>query len=196
MPLKKPFKIRFSFLQMFKIFIAAFLLIMLSFMFLFVGFTQDPEGKISMKLMLISLQIVGGLSLLLFVPLIMYLFFSIITMKPGFIISEEGITDKSQLYSAGFIKWDEIKKLSVGSKHTVAFLSIDLYDSDLILNRAGFFKRFFLRANEFLTSNKVQVDFSRLAINSDELVKQLSLYSNNRFNAETITETNVAEWKI
>ena|SRR5690625_474384 len=192
----KTFKVRFKFLQMFKIFVAASLLIILSLLFIFFGFILDPEGELVKKIFLIVLQIAGVFSLLFFVPLVLYLFFSIITMRPGFIISEEGITDKSQLYAAGFMKWEDIEKMTIGDKHTVTFLSIDLHNPNLILDRAGFIKRLFLKSSEFLSSNQVQVDLSRLAITADELVKQLSLYSRGKFNEETITETKVEEWNI
>jgi len=192
----KPFKIRFKTLQMLKIFAGASMLIILSLIFIFAGFIQDPEGELGKKIFLIALQIFGGFSLLFFVPLVLYLFFSIITRRPGFIISEKGITDKSQLYAAGFMKWEDIEKMTIGDKHTVTFLSIDLHNPNLILDRAGFIKRLFLKSSEFLSSNQVQVDLSRLAITADELVKQLSLYSRGKFNEETITETKVEEWNI
>lgn len=184
-----PYKIHFKPRHMIKIFFYSLLLVPPCIVFVLIGFTQDG-------LFILFVQLIGVLGLLFFIPILIYLFYALITRRPAFIISEEGITDKSQLYGTGFMKWEDVKKITLGGKYTVTYLSIEMHDPTILKSQTIGLKRWYLSVNEFLTAVQTQVDISRLEIDEAEIIVLLSTYSNGKFNAENITETNVDEWLI
>lgn len=184
-----PLKVRFKFLQMVKIFFSGSMLILLCLVLFSFGFIEDHKA-------LIFIQIFAVIGLLFFVPIMFFLFIAFITKRPALIISEEGLIDQSQLYGVGLIKWDDIETITIGEKFGISFLTIDTYNPDLLINRTKGIKRIYLHLNEFLANTAGQIDISRLAITEQELIKSFQFFSNGRFNAENITETNTEKWRI
>ncbi len=188
--MKTPLKIGFEFTQLIKIFGGGgCMLLPLCSVFILFGFILN--GWVA-----IFIALFGCLGLVFFVPLLFFLLIALITQKPALIISEEGMQDNSQLYGGGFIKWEEIEKMTVGNKHTIDWLSIELYDVDLLVNRSNPMKRMYLRTTEFLASTSMQIDMTRLNISGPKLLEAIEEYSNGRFNDDNITASNVDEWSV
>lgn len=183
------YKVHFKPRQVLKIFFYSMLLLPVCFVLISVGFTQDG-------IFAYFFTVIGLLGLLFFLPLLFYLFIAVITRRPAFIFSKEGITDKSQLYGSGFMKWEDIKKITIGGKHTITYLSIEMYEPEVLKKQSSGLKRLYLWVNKSLTAVQTQVDVSRLEISEANLILLLSKYSNGKFNAENITETNVDEWLV
>ncbi|MUV38228.1 hypothetical protein JNUCC1_02064 [Lentibacillus sp. JNUCC-1] len=177
----EPFKVRFKFTQMLKIFWYGSMLTVVCTILFSIGFVEDGGG-------VIIFQLIGALGLLFFIPLLIFLFFAWVLRRAAFIISEEGITDKTQLYSSGLVKWNEIERMTIGCRHEVTFLTVELYHSDVFREKANPTKRLYFSLTETLSSEQIQIDVSRLAISEEDLISQFEKYSKGRFNRENITE--------
>lgn len=165
------------------------MLCILCLLFIFFGF-------IKLHLFLIFAQLFGVIGFLYFAPILVYLLGAVLINKPGCIVSEEGITDQSQLYGSGFIRWDDIEKITIGNKHTVDFLSIHLREPENLIQNANPIKRQVLKLTAFLGFTTTIIDVSRLQISGPDLLISIEQYSNGRFFADEIPETNVDDWKV
>lgn len=94
--------------------------------------------------------------------------------RPGLIIDEDGIVDRSNAVSAGRLHWDEITGLKVSTIMGQRFLVIELADPRKCLERWGFFKRMMNAVNMKITGSPVNIASNSLRIDFDELVQVLT----------------------
>lgn len=184
--LRIPFKLK----QLMKvIFVAGPSLIIMGLVFISIGFTNP--GFLSKLVTLFGIFV-----LLFFVPHIVFLIFAILSARPGLILSKEGITDQSQTYTAGFIKWNDIEKISTAHKHEIHFFSIHLHEPELQLQKVNPITRMMLKFTAYLGSSAVTIDATRLKVSGAELLTWIEHYSNGKFLADEIPESDTTEWKV
>jgi len=113
-------------------------------------------------------KLIGYLSLLLFIPSVLYLLYRLSDNSPKIILDSSGITDRSSATSAGFIPWKEIKEFQPKKVHSVSLLGIVLKDSDYFLKSLTPFSRFMNKLNGRLYSSSFLISTDTLEIDFEE----------------------------
>lgn len=114
------------------------------------------------------------------VPLFLWLFlhtwFRMSFPKPLVILDPEGIIDQSSAFSAGFIPWQEIKKifpLTVGKQH---FLSVELNEPQLYLSKSKGLKQLMIKMNMQVGHAPIKIAGSMMSITMEELEIKIKNY--------------------
>lgn len=102
---------------------------------------------------------------------------SLLNASPGLIISDEGLTDKSNPLSLGFIPWSAVRALETRQIHKDSnqkILYLILLTPEKYILRCPFWKRLLLRlavkvgpSPVGITSTGLDIDFEQLAVLAD-----------------------------
>jgi len=105
-----------------------------------------------------------------------YFSYRLLSPKPAVIISDEGIFDNSSMVSAGMLKWEEISYIFTYDFMGQHFLGIVPVESEAVIGRLPYFKRFFLSMNELWGTPPISISETILPVSVDELLEQISEY--------------------
>ena len=96
--------------------------------------------------------------------------------KPGFILSNTGITDNSSGFSAGFVAWNEIIGFDVYQTHNQKMLVVLLKNPEKYIEIGSSIRRTLIKASYKMSGSPVVITSSSLKINFDELLKSCNEY--------------------
>ena len=106
--------------------------------------------------------------------------------KPALIITDDGLFDNSSGLSAGFIRWQDIKKLNVTRTGNQASLVIILKKPEKYIEReTNFLKKAAMRINNKMSGSPVHIPLSYLDIDWPTLSE---LIANKRFPQKPSTQ--------
>lgn len=121
-------------------------------------------------------ELVGYLSLAIFVPLLLYFVYRLSYDSPAIILDAAGLTDNSSATSPGFIPWDQIEGFQVKTIHSTPILGIVLRDSELFFKSANPVSRFFHRLNRKVYKTSYMISTTALKIDFEEFEKLARSY--------------------
>lgn len=120
-------------------------------------------------------KVVGYLSILFFGILGIYFFSKMFDRKPAIILDSLGLDDRSGIYPAGFILWQDLESVSIIKIHKHKLIMLQLKDAQTyIQNQRGFIRRFFLKYNYKLYGSPVAISSNALNISIYDLYEQLN----------------------
>jgi hypothetical protein len=90
---------------------------------------------------------------------------------PGLIVDENGITDRSNATSVGFIDWNDVTGVTVEQVMTTRFLLIHVQNPHHYIEKAGSFRRRLLAANFRRYGTPISITSNTLAYDTDKLAR-------------------------
>ncbi|MGF7047030.1 hypothetical protein J2T13_001532 [Paenibacillus sp. DS2015] len=138
-----------SILKMLGLTLGAMMFVVIGMVLMKYGGTEDFGG--------IKVTLVGGLSIVVFGPCMVYFIYRLFNLKPMLIINEEGIMDTSSLISAGELKWSEIQEIKVYQFMGQKFIGIQLYDLEAFLSQKSSFKRVLMKINARMVKSPINI---------------------------------------
>jgi hypothetical protein len=144
-----------------------------SLTFVFIGtlFILNPEKYISIVAPRKEFIFFGGLAAVLFFGICAIFFvLKLFDSKPGIVINSKGFLDNSSTVSAGFVKWDDIERLSIMKVRKTKLILIHVKNPNDYINRqTNWFKKNLMKYNFnnyetplSLTSNGLKCQFDEL----------------------------------
>ena len=103
-----------------------------------------------------------------------YASFKIFDSRPGLIIDSQGIVDNSSAVAAGRIFWHEINGLKISDIAGQRFITIEVVDAKIFVERGGFLRRTLNAVNTKMTGSPLSISSNSLRVNFDQLVFQLT----------------------
>jgi hypothetical protein len=100
-----------------------------------------------------------------------YGFLKLFDHTPGLIVDSKGIFDNSSGISAGLIPWSDITGFSVSSIQGQRFLSIEVRNPDLYIQRASGLKRMLVSLNARYFGGPIHISSNALKIPFDQLLR-------------------------
>ena len=88
---------------------------------------------------------------------------------PGLVLDSRGITDNSNRVAAGFIPWDQITAIKIGTIKGQRFLTIEVADPQAFIARSGPLLRLVHTMNVHLCGSPINISSNSLKISFDEL---------------------------
>lgn len=102
--------------------------------------------------------IVGLAALLFFGAIAWVMLAKIVRRRAGLIISDKGLTDNSSGLSAGFIAWNDIRKINVSYTGKLAFLVVVPKNPEKYIQREGNpLKRLAMRMNYKMSGSPIHI---------------------------------------
>ena len=92
---------------------------------------------------------------------------------PGLIIDDQGITENTSVFSAGFIPWSDISGLEVKQIQNQRILYLLLKDPEKFIATCAPVKRVILKAAKGFAASPVAITSSSLKISFDDLVSAI-----------------------
>ena len=89
------------------------------------------------------------------------------------IINKEGIEDKSELYSIGIMKWNDIQEINIKGKNSNKAVEIQLKNMNEIMTKRPWYKRFMLRVSKMTRNSSVYINFDDSEYTLEEAIKIL-----------------------
>ncbi|HTG94367.1 MAG TPA: STM3941 family protein [Pyrinomonadaceae bacterium] len=120
------------------------------------------------------------ISTLLFSLPLFYTCYRLLKRSPALIISQQGIFDNASIFSAGMIRWEEIKSLIIYSVMDNRMLGIIPVDIEPILARHSRVKRFLLSTGNDPSAAPFAIPEDLLPMSLEELLANIETYRNNR----------------
>ena len=108
--------------------------------------------------------------------LLIYVCYRLLKPTPSVIINREGIVDNASVFSAGMIRWEEIKSMFIYKYMGKPFLGIIPVDIETILARQSGIKRFLFRVNKGMTQAPFAIPEVGLPMSVAELLAKIQLY--------------------
>lgn len=121
-------------------------------------------------------ELVGYLSLAIFIPLLLYFVYRLSDDSPAIILDAAGLTDNSSATSAGFIPWDQIEELQVKTMHSTPILGIVLRDSEFFFKSANPVARFLYKINRKVYRTSCMISTTALKIDFEEFEELVRSY--------------------
>lgn len=109
----------------------------------------------------------------LFGWIMIYFFRALKKSKPVFMISTEGIIDRTTFMSPGLIPWEEINSISYKKMSGQLFLSIQTKDKHFIIDQTTGIKKFLHKINKSFSSGQVNIPVQNLAYDHVQLHNDL-----------------------
>lgn len=132
-----------------------FMLIGMGVFLLFIAESQEMMPPFTVK-------VIGYLSLAIFLPALLYIFYRLFDDSPRVIIDSNGIMDKSAATSPGFIPWHEIEEFTIKEVFEVQFIGI-------VLKNPGYVNRSLHPVARFLNSLNKKFYSSQYMISTQDL---------------------------
>jgi hypothetical protein len=154
---------------------ASLLFAVLSVYFPFSGYepsSRDSSGSL-MKLLLPGLLYVG---LPLFGLLFIYACYRLLKSTPVVIVDQTGVTDNASFWSAGLIRWEEIKKIFIFNHMTKRYIGIILFDINTLLSRQSAIKRSIIKYTQKQMSAPIAIPEDALPMSADNLLAKIQKY--------------------
>lgn len=95
---------------------------------------------------------------------------------PGLVLDEQGLTDNSSAFSAGFIPWSEIAGIEVRQIQRQRILYILLADPEAYIAKFSPMKQKLMRLNMKMAPSPVAVISNSLSVSFDELLELAAKY--------------------
>ena len=95
---------------------------------------------------------------------------------PGLVLDENGLTDNSSAFSAGFIPWNEIAGIEVRQVQRQRILYILLADPEAYIAKFSPLKQKLMRLNMRMAPSPVAVISNSLSVSFDELLDLATKY--------------------
>jgi hypothetical protein len=111
---------------------------------------------------------------------LLYSCYRLLKRSPALIISQEGIFDNASIFSAGMIRWEEIKSLFIYNVMDNRLLGIIPFDVETILARQSSVKRFLLRIGNDSSAAPFAIPEDALPMSLEEFLVTIEKYRNNR----------------
>ena len=92
---------------------------------------------------------------------------------PALVIHPSGLFDNASALSAGFLRWDEISRISVAKIKNQKFLAIAVKDVEGFLNRQTGVKAKLMKMNVRLAGTAVSIPANTLPISLEELIRNI-----------------------
>ena len=134
--------------------------------------------------------ILGNSQLIFLTGLSSAFFFSIMAVmylkklfqrSPGIIINSEGITDNSSGVAAGFIKWDDLEKISVMELRKQKLLMLYVHNPQYYISRQrNAIKRKIMQINHKSFATPISISTNGLHCKFDELYDLVDQYMSHR----------------
>lgn len=115
--------------------------------------------------------IIAVVGILIFVPKLVFATTIKLQKRDFIIIDEEGVYDKSELYSIGLMKWKDIQEIHVKGKKSQRVIEIQLKNFNELMALLPWYKRFMLRFTKMVTKSSVLINFDYSEQSIDEAVK-------------------------
>jgi hypothetical protein len=110
----------------------------------------------------------------------LYTCYRVLKPTPALIINQEGIFDNASIFSAGMIRWEEIKSLFIYNVMDNRLLGIIPVNIETILARQSSVKRFLLRIGNDSSAAPFAIPEALLPMSLEELLANIETYRNNR----------------
>jgi hypothetical protein len=107
--------------------------------------------------------------MLLFPLCAVFAFWKLTDARPGLVLDSRGITDNSSGVAAGFIPWDQITAVKIGTIKGQRFLTIEVADPQAFIARSGLLRRLVHTMNMRLCGSPINISSNSLKIGFDEL---------------------------
>ncbi len=111
--------------------------------------------------------------------LFIYACYRLLKPMPSVIINREGIFDNASAFSAGMIRWEEIKSMFIYKYLGKPFLGIIPVNIETILARQSIIKRFLFRMNKGMSQAPFAIPEAGLPMSVEELLAKIQLYRNS-----------------
>jgi hypothetical protein len=130
----------------------------------------DTQSRVD----LIAMKAAGIASIGFFGLCGIYVCIKTLDRRPGLIIDEDGIVDRSSAVAVGRIWWDEVRALRVSGILSQSFVTVEVFDPQAFIDRSGRFGRRIHAANAAMTGSPINIASNSLAIDFGELVRLLT----------------------
>lgn len=104
----------------------------------------------------------------------LYALSKIFDNTPGLIINDKGITDNSSAVSVGFVDWKDITNVSVTDVFGQKFVTVEVSNSNDLISKQGFLKRFLLNVNMQGYKSPVQLSSVTLKATTEDIFNGIS----------------------
>jgi len=96
--------------------------------------------------------------------------------KHGVILNAEGITDDTNLFSVGFVPWEDILEFKLRRGRNSKWISVKVKNPNHYINRASFLKQAGLMCNHSVGITPVCITTAQLEVSSEELLALCNEY--------------------
>lgn len=117
--------------------------------------------------------IIGVVGALIFLPKFIFASAVKLQKRPFLIITNEGIEDKSELYSVGIMSWKDIQEINIKGKNSNKTIEIQLKNMNEIMTKTPWYKRFMLRVSKMTKNSSVYIKFNYSENSLEEAIKIL-----------------------
>lgn len=117
--------------------------------------------------------IIAVVGILIFVPKLIFAAVVKMQNREFIIITNEGIIDKSELYSIGLMKWKDIQEINIKGKKSQQVIEIQLKNYNDMMTKMPWYKRFMLRVSKMTRNSSLFINFDYSDKSFDEAVKIL-----------------------
>lgn len=117
--------------------------------------------------------IIGVVGTLIFLPKFIFAAAVKLSKRPFLIINNEGIEDKSELYSIGMMNWKDIQEINIKGKNSNKVVEIQLKNMNEIMTKMPWYKRFMLRVSKMTRNSSVYINFDYSEYTLEEAIKIL-----------------------
>lgn len=152
-----------------KIIFYGFLLIGMGIFLLVIADSQQILPPFAVKL-------IAYVSLAVFTPMLIYIFYRLFDDSPRIILDSTGIIDNSTLTSPGFIPWREIAGFEMKEVFETQFIGIVLKNHDAVNRSLHPAAQFFNSLNKRLYKSSHMISTQDLNIEFDELTELIYQY--------------------
>jgi hypothetical protein len=121
------------------------------------------------------ISIVGGIAIVFFGVIALYIVSKLFDTGPGFIIDDDGITDNSSMFAVGFVPWEDvtdIKSIKVSGQNIIMIMVTDA--DGYIRRQPNALARRTASLNNRMYGSPVAVSANALRMNFDELYKLIT----------------------
>ena len=110
---------------------------------------------------------------------LLYTCYRLLKRSPALMISQEGIFDNASIFSAGMIRWEEIKSLFIYNVMENRLLGIIPVDIETILARQSKVKRFLLTIGNNSSRAPFAIPEDVLPMSLEEFLSKIEMYRKN-----------------
>lgn len=93
--------------------------------------------------------------------------------KPILIVNNKGITDYTSAISVGFIPWDDIERIYIGSQQGNKFIELQIKDEEKYLRNMSFIKKKTVMANKKLGHQIVLITLNSTGIAPESIMPEI-----------------------
>ncbi|MDE6469983.1 MAG: hypothetical protein K2L19_03055 [Eubacterium sp.] len=93
--------------------------------------------------------------------------------KPILVVNDKGITDHTSAISVGFIPWDDIERIYIGSQQGNKFIELQIKDEEKYLSNMSFIKKKTVMANKKLGHQIVLITLNSTGIAPESIMPEI-----------------------